>query len=91
MGSLRNNGDGKLMKVYYQNGIFTIWYERKSYRNYNREVKRVDNVFYVEAKAKHMYTEEDAIKMLEAIYLNMVYQKERERLREKLKERFHIY
>jgi len=91
MGSLRNNGDGKLMEVYYQNGIFTIWYERRSRRNYNREIKRVDNVFYVEAKNKYLYSEEDAIKMLEAIYLNMVSPKERQILREKLKQRFHIH
>jgi len=79
------------MKVYYQSGTFTIWYERRSRRNYNREIKKADNIFYIETRGKYMYTEEDAIKMLEAIFLNMVSWREREKLKEKLRKRFGIH
>ena len=79
-------GQSNLKKIYENNGLI-IW-QGRTRREYCDDIKRADNVFYVETKGCVRYTTFDAIKMLEFIFVNMVLESEREKVREELRRRF---
>jgi len=79
---------GNLKKIYENNGVI-IW-QGPSRRQYDADVKRADNVFYLETQGKVRFSTFDPIKMLEYLYINMVYESEREKVREQLRKVFEL-
>jgi len=77
-----------LKKIFENNGII-IW-QGRSRRDYSDDIKRVDNCFYIETKGKVRYTIFDAVKMLEYLFVNMVLESEREKVREILRRTFNL-
>jgi len=77
-----------LKPIYVNNGL-TIW-QGPNVKDFDPAINRVDSVFYVETEGKVRYAKFDAIKMLEFVFVNMVYEGEREKVRKMLKETFKL-
>ena len=84
----KNYSDSRLRPIHFNNGI-TI-FQGPNRRDFGSEVNRVDQVFYIETNGKVRYTKDDIIKALEFLYLNMIYDGEREKLRQILRRVFHL-
>lgn len=77
-----------LKKIYDNNG-FSIW-QGPNIRDYGPTINRVDSVFYIETEGKIRYAKMDVIKAMEFLYLNMVYEGEKEILRKILRKTFYL-
>ena len=74
--------------IYENNGIRIL--QGPNRRDFGKEVNRVDSVFYIETDGPVRYAKFDPIKMLEFIYINMIYEGEKEKLRQMLRETFQL-
>lgn len=76
-------------KIVYENNGFRIL-QGPNRRDFGKEVNRVDSVFYIETDGPVRYAKFDPIKMLSFLFVNMVYEGEREKVRQMLRKEFNL-
>lgn len=84
--------DGTRMarKKIYENNGFSIWQGPRVRDFGDKDVNSVDQVFYIETDGQCRYAKDDIIQAMRYIYLNMVYEGERERFRNLLRKEFDL-